>query len=112
MKKIFALVGLTALLAQASLADHMTGPRAYCRSTDGVKSVRVERGPFGKMQAKVYHNGTIHQVLSCVYNTDVLYRCQDENDVPRVFTLLHDGVTGLYEGTHESREMECRLIHH
>ncbi|MCA9506817.1 MAG: hypothetical protein KC505_00165 [Myxococcales bacterium] len=113
MKKMITIMSLVALCAQSGLATSMSKPRAYCRSYDGAKSVRVEPSPFGgKMQAKIYHHGTIHQILKCEDNTDVLYRCMDENAVPRIFTLQYDGVTGLYEGTHESREMECRLINH
>lgn len=110
MKKLMVLLSLTTLLAQsASATSH--GPRMYCRSFDEIKSVRVEPGPWGKMQAKIYHNGTIHQVLKCDFNTNgYLYRCTDDNDVARIFTVQHDGQTGLYEGSRESWPMHCRSL--
>jgi hypothetical protein len=110
MKRIAVLL-LGIFAANLSASSSGEGPRVLCREVDnGPKSVRIAPGPWGgRMQATIYHNGTAHQILKCDYNTDVLYRCSDENDVARVFTLQHD-LTGLYEGTQEVREMKCRII--
>ncbi len=110
MKKIMVVLSLGFLAANIASAS-TPGPRAFCRSDDRVKVVRVKPAAFGnKMQAEVMHEGVLQYILKCEYNPDYLYYCTDGELVPRVFTLQHDGITGLYEGSRETRDLTCRLL--
>ncbi len=116
MKNIIVFFGLTALaanIASANMApaNGASDPRAYCRSDDGKKVVRVHPAAFGdKMQAEVSHKGALQYILKCEYNEDYLYYCTDgDNDTPRVFTLELDGRTGIYEGNRQTTHLNCRL---
>ncbi len=111
MKKIMVVLSLGFLAANIASADAMSGPKAYCRSDDGKKVVRVKPTAFGNdMQAEVYHKGAIQYILKCEFSDDYLYYCTDGDlAIPRVFTLQHDGETGLYEGNRQTTPLNCRL---
>ncbi|MBP6217070.1 MAG: hypothetical protein KA436_00625 [Oligoflexales bacterium] len=108
MKKLLAVAFSVSFFSSLAFAN---GPRFYCQSDDGVKSVRVSPGPFGKMQANVYHNGSLHASLKCEQNAGVsLYSCQDDSFPPRRFSLDLDRRNARYEGSHEVRDLTCRFI--
>ena len=108
MRMLLSSLLVTSFFSSVGLAN---GPRFYCQSDDGVKSVRVTPGPWGKMQANVYHNGAIHATLKCEMNVGgSLYSCQDESMPPRKFTLQFDRVNARYEGSHDVRDLYCRFI--
>lgn len=114
MKRLVALVGLVGLFSSFSFAGNdAVGPRFFCRSNDNVKVVRIKPAAFGnRMQAEVLHNGSLYQILPCeMYANDMMYYCSDNDpSAARVFTISQDGMTGLYEGTRETREFSCRQV--
>jgi len=106
MKKIIAAFFVSGLLANAALAQ---GPRFFCKSEDGVKTVRTGEGPW-KLVAKVYQNEMLYQVLSCEQNAQgyLLYCSDDHNE--RSFRLKHDEQNGLYGGKWNATELNCQKI--
>lgn len=108
MRLLASALLVTGLLSNVALAN---GPRFFCESLDGVKAVRVAPGPWGKMQANVYHQGSLYKSLKCEMNVaGMLYSCQDDAVPPARFTLQYDRVNGRYDGTRDVRDLVCRYL--
>ena len=106
MKKLVAGFFMGGFLSGSAFA---MGPSFFCKSADGLKTVRTVAGPW-RLIAKVYYGDSLYVVLDCEQNTEhhLIYCKRDE--VSKTFTLNFDEITGTYRSNWTLTDLSCQKV--